>query len=169
LFRRGLKLSPNDVYDDLVHRTFKNMLRPDLIPLVTFARRGKTDRLQALKRALLAETQDQAEKVHAVEVAVRSQTELDDLIRLVSAMHVSGPIRGVSAAYPDEERCLQIVDYYLWAIQRMLERNEDRFFRLLERDFRLVMDLDDTRRHPYGQWYSASNPIALEKVLPVTG
>jgi hypothetical protein len=49
----------------------------------------------------------------------------------------------------------------------MIERGEDRFFRLLAPDYRLIMDLDDTRNRPYGEWYSDANPLTLEKIKPV--
>jgi hypothetical protein len=62
-----------------------------------------------------------------------------------------------------------VVDYYLWALQRLMERKEDRFFTLLAKDFRLIMDIDDTRAKPYGQWYSDQNPLMLQKIMPATG
>jgi hypothetical protein len=60
------------------------------------------------------------------------------------------------------------VDYFLWALQRLYERREERFFLLLAPQYRLVMDLDDNRRRPYGEWYSDYNPLSLEKIEPVT-
>jgi hypothetical protein len=51
----------------------------------------------------------------------------------------------------------------------MFERGVDRFFNLLAPAYRLVMDLDDTRKKPYGEWYSDSNPLKLEKIKPVAG
>ena len=51
----------------------------------------------------------------------------------------------IDSAYPSECMGLQIVDYYLWALQRLYERGEDRFFNLVAKDYRLMMDLDDTR------------------------
>jgi hypothetical protein len=51
----------------------------------------------------------------------------------------------------------------------MFERGEDRFFNLLKPGYRLVMDLDDTRKNPYGDWYSDSNPLEMKKIKPVAG
>ncbi|MEW5956517.1 MAG: hypothetical protein AB1801_02255 [Chloroflexota bacterium] len=59
---------------------------------------------------------------------------------------------------------LQVIDYYLWALQRLYEQGEERFFLLLAGDYRLIMDLDDKRNKPYGQWYSDSNPLRLDKL-----
>ena len=70
----------------------------------------------------------------------------------------------ILSAFPSESAGLQIVDYYLWALQRLYEMGEERFFRLVAEDYRLIMDLDDTRRKPYGEWYSDRNPLTLEKI-----
>jgi hypothetical protein len=56
----------------------------------------------------------------------------------------------------------------LWALQRLLERGEDRYFKYLAPAFRLVIDRDDTRQQGYGEYYTASsNPLSLEKLMPV--
>ncbi len=70
-------------------------------------------------------------------------------------------------AYPNEFVGLQIIDYYLWALQRFYERNEDRFFNLLSNNYRLIMDLDDTRNKEYGEWYNDGNKLSLKKLKPV--
>lgn len=49
---------------------------------------------------------------------------------------------------------LQATDYFLWALQRFYEKGEDRYLSYLWPLFRLVRDLDDTRRHPYGEYYT---------------
>ena len=74
----------------------------------------------------------------------------------------------VSAAFPHQFAGLQIADYYLWTLQRLFERGEERFFSLLAPNYRLIMDLDDRRNMPEGEWYSAGNPLTLQKIMPVT-
>ena len=59
---------------------------------------------------------------------------------------------------------LQVIDYYLWALQRLYEWGEDRYFELLRANYRLVMDLDDKRNRDYGEWYTDSNPLTLRKI-----
>ncbi len=53
-----------------------------------------------------------------------------------------------STAYPKDVAGLQVVDYYLWAVQRMCERGEDRFFRELEAQYEAVLDADTGRTIP---------------------
>ncbi len=141
------KSSANSYYDDLVKRLFKILLHKSDENRITFAHRGKTDRQDALEIAI-SKAKANFEK---------SWGRPSDRPTLVSA------------AAPSESAGLQIIDYYLWALQRMYERNEDRYFELLRPAYRLVMDLDDTRNKPYGEWYSDQIPLALEKRMPVAG
>ncbi len=72
----------------------------------------------------------------------------------------NAPIQ-VIAYTPPECAGLQAVDYYLWALQRLYERREDRYVRLLWPAFRLVYDLDDTRKTKYGVYYTQKKPLTL--------
>jgi len=146
LFQRGQKLRANDVYDDLVKRLFKNLLHKADENRIVFARRGKSARAEALQEAI----------AHA-KANFQKKWEIK-----------SDRPTSIHAAYPSESAGLQVIDYYLWALQRLYGRSEDRFFQLLAGDFKLVMDLDDQRNQRYGEWYSAANPLSPDKIKPVT-
>lgn len=51
------------------------------------------------------------------------------------------------------------------ALQRLFERGEDRYFAPLRSKYRLIMDIDDRRKHGYGEWYDPENAITLEKIM----
>ena len=142
----GVKLSANDVYDDLVRRVFQNKLHVADESRIVLAPRGRSDRTVALRSAI-----DRAK---------------DDFERRWRK-GIDRPVN-VRALSPAQAPGIQVVDYYLWALQRMYERGEDRYFNLLASQYRFVMDLDDTRRKPYGEWYSEKNPLILDKMKPVT-
>jgi Protein of unknown function (DUF3800) len=144
LFRYGKKLRAQDVYDGLVMRLFRNLLHKAGENRIVFARRGKAARKDALEQAILKAKHNFATrwgKFYDKPTAIES-------------------------GYPSEHAGLQVVDYYLWALQRMYEVWETRFFASTAQDFRLVMDIDDSRHKPYGEWYSDSNPLTLEKIQP---
>ena len=61
-----------------------------------------------------------------------------------------------------ESTGLQVVDYFLWALQRLYEKGEERFVRYIWPSVRLVYDLDDKRRNKYGEYYNQNNPLSLE-------
>lgn len=143
---KGEKFKPDAVYDELVKIVCYNKLHSADENRVVFARRGKAKREKALRDALI-ETKRTFDE--------RWGKRAD-------------PPTLISPAYPTQSAGLQVADYYLWAIQRMYERQEDRFFHLLESQYRLVRDLDDTRNKPYGEYYKDSNKLELQKILPVT-
>lgn len=142
----GNKIDANHVYDDLVKRLFRNLLHKADENQITFARRGKSPRQAALESAIAG-----------------AKRNFQRRWRIAS----DRPTR-VFSAVPSQSAGLQVVDYFLWALQRMYERGEDRFFNLLTPHYRLIMDLDDKRRRPYGEWYSDSNPLELKKMKPAT-
>jgi hypothetical protein len=146
LFRRGIRMSDNDIYDDLVSRLLRNRLHLAESNTIIVARRGTRDRKLALTAAIA-----RAQSNFSAKWGVRN----------------FGPCE-ITTAYPHEAGGLQTVDYFLWALQRLYERREDRYFAPLASHYRIIMDLDDTRGKPYGEWYSESNPLTLEKLAPVT-
>jgi len=136
------RYNPNELYDYLVRRLFKDRLHKDDEYQICFARRGKADRTAALLVALQA-----ARRRFGQQWGVLS----------------SAPIH-VTPATP--ERCpgLQVADYFLWALQRLYERHEERYVALLWSSFSLVHDLDDTREAQYGVYYSKKKPLTLAAI-----
>lgn len=114
----GIKITANNIYDDLIKRLFRNLLHKADENHIVVARRGKTGRLHAL--------------TDSIEKAKKNFEKKWNI------------------ANPHEYAGLQVVDYYLWALQRLYERHEKRFFNMLSSHYRLIMDLDDTRnKHCY--------------------
>ncbi len=64
---------------------------------------------------------------------------------------------------------LQAADYFLWGLQRLYERREDRYVELLWPAFRVVNDLDDAREAKYGVYYSQKKPLTLAALENVPG
>lgn len=144
--RDGVKRRSESVYDDLVTLLFKERLHLAERNHIIFARRGKADRNIALSEAIRRAKRD---------FDVRWKKGIDRPTT-------------VSSSVPSESSCLQAIDYCLWALQRMVERREERYFALLRDKFRLVLDRDDDRRHGYGEYYTSRNPLTLERLMPVT-
>ena len=138
------QLTLRRVYEDLVSRLFRNKLHKADRNEIVFAKHPTWTRREALSLAIR-----------------KAKTNFERKTGLSSDKPT-----GIRAAEPHEFGGLQVVDYYLWAIQRMYERGEDRFFESLRHAYRLIMDLDDTANRPYGEWYSDSNPLTLERITP---
>lgn len=140
--------NPDTLYDDMVKTLFKRSLHKADENYICFARRGKSGREKALARAI-----ERAKANFQRDTGIVSESPTQ-----------------ICSAIPSEQPGLQAVDYFLWAIQRMYERGEDRFFRYLSAHCSLIMDFDDKRSgKSYGTWYSDMNPLTLEKIKPVTG
>lgn len=145
--RTGRKPTLRNLYADLVKRLFRNVLHKADRNLIIFAKQAKWLRREAMALAI---ERGKANFEAKYGIASDKPTE-------------------IRSANPHEHGGLQVVDYYLWALQRMYELGEDRFFDLLRPSYRLIMDLDDTISKPYGEWYTASNPLTLEKMVPPAG
>lgn len=133
----GYRYHPNELYDYMVRRLFKNLLHKDDQYNIYFARRGATDRTEALHQAL-----DTARQRFAAQWQVASKAMIK-----------------VMPATPAQQVGLQAADYLLWALQRLYERREDRFVTLMWPAFSLVHDLDDTRLRQYGVFYTQKKPL----------
>jgi len=127
----------NELYDYLVRRLFKNLLHKNDSYNVFFARRGRSDRTAALRDAL-----ETARQRFSNQWNIESKAQIH--------VHPCIP-RGCAG--------LQAADYFLWALQRLYERHEDRYVELLWPAFRLVHDVDDTREAQYGVYYTQKKPL----------
>lgn len=128
---------PDELYDSLVRRLFKEKLHKADAYEITFAKRAKSDRTAALDAALCGARERFKEQW---------------------GIAADAPIN-IRALYARECLGLQAADYFLWALQRIYERGEDRFLRFIWPVCRLIHDVDDTRKARYGAYYTQKRPL----------
>ena len=134
---------PNELYDLTVRMLFRQRLHKEDHYRVVFARRGKSDRTEALTEHL--------ERARNSFLAER---------RLAS-----NPTLEIVPAYPWEQPCIQVADYCLWALQRCYEKHEARFLNALWPKVSLVHDVDDRSGADYGRYLTRKgHPPAPEKI-----
>jgi len=126
------RYAPNELYDLTVRLLFSKRLHQHGRYEVIFGRRGKSDRTRALQEQL-----DLARARFLDRIGRSTETEV-----------------AVIPAYPHEQPGLQVVDYCLWALQRLYERKEERFLHLLWPKISLIHDVDDKRHAGYGSYYN---------------
>ena len=131
---------PNELYDYLTGCLFKERLGQHNRYNIIFSKRGKSNRFDALQKL--------------VETASESMTQEPDSI--------NKPVTYVSAATPKEHAGLQVVNYFVWALQRLYERDEKRYLVYLWDAFRLVHDIDDMRESNNGVCYTQKKPLTAE-------
>lgn len=135
----GYRYHPNELYDSTVKRLFKDRLHKDDHYRVTFATRGHSDRTSAFGESLL-----EARSRFEAKWGIEAQSEIE-----------------VVASNPRVAAPLQAVDYFLWALQRLYERGEDRYWNYVAPKASLVQDVDDLREASYGRYYTKKKPLTL--------
>jgi hypothetical protein len=131
---------PDEMYDFLCRRLFKDRLHLADEYQVIFAQRGNKKRTQALKSQL-----DIAQERRLREIPKDERPKIH--VRSGLSRHHAG---------------LQAVDYYLWALQRCYERGEDRFLRNIWDHCKLIIDIDDKRNNKYGEYYNGRKLITAD-------
>lgn len=134
---------PNELYDLTVRMLFTDRLHQADQYRITFARRGKSDRSQSLRVEL--------EKAR---------------LKFLKAHHREHSAEvAILPARPEDEPCLQVSDYCLWAIQRCYEKHEHRFLHAIWPKVSLIRDVDDPRDTRYGSyWTRRDSPPDVEKI-----
>jgi len=142
---KNKRYQPNEQYDQLVTRLFKDRLHKEDEYQITFASRGAKDRTRALRSAL-----DEARKRFEKKWNIRS----DALITIQNVPSFQQP-------------CLQAVDYMMWALQRCYEKREDRYLDYVWSICRLVHDVDDHRKSFTGVYYTQNLPLLAQNLRPL--
>lgn len=134
----GFRYNPSTLYQTMVSRLFKTHLHVADEYQVFFSKRQKGDREDALREALNV-ARKRFERTYSI------------------------PARGLllpTALLPWQRPELQAVDYFLWALQRVFEKGEDRFIAFVWPAVGVVHDVDDTREAGYGTYYNKKRPLS---------
>lgn len=103
------RYASNELYDYMTRQLFKERLHKHDEYNIVFARRGKSDRTAALRKAL-----NEARRRFCEQWGITCDARTD-----------------VIPSVPAQHHGLQVVDYFLWATQRLYEKGEDRYVELL--------------------------------------
>jgi len=140
----------NELYDGLMRSLFGKFHRLADRYAVCVARRGQSDRNEALRTAI-----DHAERDFTTRYGFGRGGQDDWLIRVST---------------PKSDACLQAVDYFLWAVQRFYEPREDRETGKPKRDDRFlkllwpqVGEIHDLHFGPErGTFFNTQRPLTSE-------
>jgi len=139
------RYSKDEQYDLLVAKLFKSGFYKGDEFHITFAKRGRQNRTQALRVAL-----EQARRAFERDSGTQARAKVEIL-----------------EALPPGNPGLQAVDYFLWAVQRFYElgwntEEGDRFLHLIWPKVAAIHDLDDLRNSPLGETYWPDRPLTVE-------
>lgn len=127
----------NELYDYTVRWLLKDRLHKSEAYRIVFANRGYKPGRTAALEGQIALARDR----------FLSKTGKS----AVSRMEVVG-------AQTEEYAGLQIVDYCLWALQRLYERGEARYLEYIADKISLIVDIDDKQENEYGMYYTRKRP-----------
>ena len=133
----------DELYDFILRRLLKERLHQHDAYRVTFAIRGNKKRSAEFRAA-----------IEHSRAAFLKEKQISSLAAVE-----------VIPAYSRDEAGLQVVDYCLWALQRVCEKPDeagcDRYLNPLWEagKISLVVDCDDTSKASYGEYYTKKKPL----------
>jgi hypothetical protein len=147
LYEKKHNGNETELYADLLSHLIKNKFQKDELLVLTIAQRGKSTR-----NAVLELAREKAEKIFKKS---REGKALKAKIVFNVQNHFSEPL-------------LNVADYYCWALQRVFERGEMRYYHFLQDKIPVIMDLYDQEKHEgWKNYYSPKNPLTAEnKISP---
>jgi hypothetical protein len=139
-----------ELYGDLLAHLIKNRLKRAGTLVLNVAQRGSSTREKVLTAALELATERAGKKWGAANLKARPVFNIQN---------------------PRTEPLLTISDYLCWAVQRVFEKGEMRYYTYLAEKIRLVVDLYDIDKYEgYRNYYDKKNPLTPENKIgpPVT-
>lgn len=149
IFARKHNTKEEEFYADLLSHLLKNKLELGGKLVLNIAQRGKSTKNHNLELAL--------KKAESRFLNNKSNTRKQVTTKIV-----------FNVQNQKTEPLLNITDYFCWAIQRVFEKGETRYYDYLSDKISLVVDLYDSKKYG-GNWnyYTRENPLGSEnKISP---
>lgn len=145
IFARKHNSNEDEFYADVMSHLLKSKLKRDNKLILTVAARGKSTRNVVLERSLDIAS-DRFRRRHDLEPS-------RDLINFDVQTPLSEPV-------------LVIVDYLNWAIQRVFEKGETRFYDFVKDKIKVIVDVYDTEHYAnWGNYYNPDKPITAQNKI----
>lgn len=130
----SFRYATHTLYDSMISSVLADRLHSDAQYKIHFAKRGTSNRTEALSEAV-----------------ANARAKFTKKWGIVGA----GPIT-IHPCFPWDvgSQSLQAADYVLWAVQRFFERGDDRHVDYVWPSIRLVCDFDDVRTAGSGTYYT---------------
>lgn len=144
IFNSRHRGNENIFYDDLITKLFENKLHTSSKNKIYYAVRGNSVRQEPIVSAIQSAI---------LTFETKWKTKVDSTI-------------DIQAQTPSGEPCLQVVDYFNWAIQRAFLKRETRYFNFLKNKISYLVDIYDFSKYPKN-FYNSRNPFDINKISPL--
>lgn len=142
-------------YADLLSHLLKNKLEKEDKLILNIAERGRSTKHHNLQLAL------EKAKERLAETKTRKSTDKKSLTRHDITANVA-----FNVLYPTQEPLLCVADYFCWAVQRVFERGETRYYDYMLKQISLVIDLYDTENFEgWKNYHTPKNPLTAGKKI----
>ncbi|QJD79168.1 DUF3800 domain-containing protein [Spirosoma rhododendri] len=158
----------DELYADLLAHLLKNKVHKDHRLVLTIAQRGKTTRNATLNMALQIAKERYMGAQNKRSVTERMSKGLQPFGGMLFADDLKADIV-FNVQNPHTDPLLNVADYFCWAIQRVFEKGEMRYYNYLREKISLVIDLDDPAagRGKWTNYYKPNYPLtAANKISP---
>ena len=135
-------------YADMLSHLIENKLEKDEKLILHISERGKSTKNTNLDLALKKAIQRFA-KTNGEDLEIKTEVIFN-------------------VNYPTNAPLLNVADYFCWAIQRVFEKGETRYYNYLKEKISLVVDIyGDSKYEEQANYYKPSNPLtAANKISP---
>jgi len=154
-------------YADILSHLLKNKLHQGKRLVLNIAEKGTSTKNQNLELAL-----EKAKERFAKKLNQQSIKEAKDILEVIdlSFMHRKDVKAGIvfNVTNPLQEPLLNIADYVCWAVQRLFEKGETRYYDFVKEKVSLVVDIYDSAKYKdFKNYYSPKHPLTAEnKISP---
>lgn len=142
-------------YADLLSHLLKNKLEKEDKLILNIAERGSSTKNNNLLLALEKAKERFATKKSSAGDVSFTRHDIDANVVF-------------NVSYPKQEPLLNVADYFCWAVQRVFEKGETRYYDFMMDQISVVMDLYDVGNfEDWKNYYGPKNPLtAAKKISP---
>ncbi|MEO8414337.1 MAG: DUF3800 domain-containing protein [Ginsengibacter sp.] len=155
-------------YADMLSHLLKNKLQSGEKMILNIAEKGTSTKNHNLELALEKAKERFAHKLNKAS-ASKAKDFLEVLdINFIKRKDVKADVV-FNVTKPLQEPLLNIADYFCWAIQRVFEKGETRYYDFVKEKISLVVDLYDTDKDEgFKNYYTPKNPLTTQnKISPL--
>jgi hypothetical protein len=155
-------------YADALSHLLKNKLQSGERMVLNIAEKGTSTKNQNLQLAL-----EKAKERFAKKLNKKSIEESKDFLEVLDKGFVHRKDVQADVVFnvtkPLNEPLLNIADYLCWAVQRVFEKGETRYYNFVKEKVSLVIDLYDSGKYEgFKNYYSPKHPLTAEnKISPL--
>jgi hypothetical protein len=143
-FRKKFNCNCSKLYEYMIEKLFENRLHIYKEIDLYFSKMGNITRESNMKNAL-----EKAKETFNLKWKNKESSDIKIFIQ-----------------EPSQIMPLQVIDYIIWTINKVYEKNDMRFYNYIKDKIGLIHDIMDTKKYP-NNYYSEKNQLDIKKISPL--